>query len=169
MISYDSIAWYCMLLRYWLRRAGCVSQDAYILHNICKYSKYLLIPNGQRWHQLGSVQCMKGSQSVNQSHVASNQSRWSRQRNFFLLLSFLDAATYLAPTPFNTFKFSRITWLSHLASFCELLLFQFAESYVKSMGHSSPPPPPYLPGCPHMVHVWPLWGEHLLSGSWVLA
>ena len=32
MISYDSIAWYCMLLRCWLRRAGCVSQDAYILH-----------------------------------------------------------------------------------------------------------------------------------------
>ena len=29
MISYDSIAWYCMLLRCWLRRAGCVSQDAY--------------------------------------------------------------------------------------------------------------------------------------------
>ena len=24
MISYDSIAWYCMLLRCWLRRAGCV-------------------------------------------------------------------------------------------------------------------------------------------------
>ena len=34
MISYDSIAWYCMLLRCWLRRAGYVSQDAYILHNI---------------------------------------------------------------------------------------------------------------------------------------
>ena len=32
MISYDSIAWYCMLLRCWLRRAGCVSEDAYILH-----------------------------------------------------------------------------------------------------------------------------------------
>ena len=32
MIFYDSIAWYCMLLRFWLRRAGCVSQDAYILH-----------------------------------------------------------------------------------------------------------------------------------------
>ena len=28
MISYDSIAWYCMLLRCWLRLAGCVSQDA---------------------------------------------------------------------------------------------------------------------------------------------
>ena len=32
MISYDSIAWYCMFLPCWLRRAGCVSQDAYILH-----------------------------------------------------------------------------------------------------------------------------------------
>ena len=31
MISHDSIAWYCMLLRCWLRRAGCVSQDVYIL------------------------------------------------------------------------------------------------------------------------------------------
>ena len=30
------------------------------------------------------------------------------------------------------------------------------------MGYSSPPPPSYLPGCPHMVHVWPLWGEYLL-------
>ena len=41
MISYDSIAWYCMLLRCWLRRAGCVSQDAYILENTvdtsCKF------------------------------------------------------------------------------------------------------------------------------------
>ena len=24
----------CIVLRSWLRRAGCVSQDAYILHNI---------------------------------------------------------------------------------------------------------------------------------------
>ena len=37
MISYDSIAWYCMLLRCWLRCVGCVSQDAYILHNIYNY------------------------------------------------------------------------------------------------------------------------------------
>ena len=35
MISYDSIAWYSILLRCWLRRADCVSQDAYILH--CMY------------------------------------------------------------------------------------------------------------------------------------
>ena len=45
MISYDSIAWYCMLLRCWLRRAGCVSQDAYILHNFLmnlpKFSEFL--------------------------------------------------------------------------------------------------------------------------------
>ena len=32
MISYDSFAWYCMLLWCWVRRAGCVLQDAYILH-----------------------------------------------------------------------------------------------------------------------------------------
>ena len=47
MISYDSIAWYCMLLRYWLRRAGCVSQDAYILHIyiyiLCNLSIWLFI------------------------------------------------------------------------------------------------------------------------------
>ena len=36
MVSYDSIAWYCMLLQCWLRRAGCVSQDAYILHFLSK-------------------------------------------------------------------------------------------------------------------------------------
>ena len=32
-------AWYCMLLRCWLWRAGCVSQDAYILHRY--YYKYI--------------------------------------------------------------------------------------------------------------------------------
>ena len=36
MIYYDSIAWHCMLLQCWLRRAGCVSQDAYILHVIAE-------------------------------------------------------------------------------------------------------------------------------------
>ena len=39
MISYDSIAWYCMLLRCWLRRAGCVSQDACILHLLWRKTK----------------------------------------------------------------------------------------------------------------------------------
>ena len=45
MISYDSIAWYYMLLRCWLRCAGCVSQDAYILHNKVYNKDYI-------YHQL---------------------------------------------------------------------------------------------------------------------
>ena len=34
LIVSNSIAQYCTLLRCWLRRAGCVSQDAYILHRL---------------------------------------------------------------------------------------------------------------------------------------
>merc|ERR1712208_9174 len=35
LIVSNSIAQYCTLLRCWLRRAGCVSQDAFILHYLC--------------------------------------------------------------------------------------------------------------------------------------
>ena len=36
MIS-NFIAWYCILLYSWLRCTGCISQDAYLLHNINSY------------------------------------------------------------------------------------------------------------------------------------
>ena len=40
-MSLHCIVWCCMVLYCWLRRAGCISQDTYLLYNyLCKFTKW---------------------------------------------------------------------------------------------------------------------------------
>ena len=70
-MSFHCIVWYCMVLYYilrycmllhcWLRRAGCISQDTYLLYCIILYSWIKVARPHPRWFHPTDSECLKGS------------------------------------------------------------------------------------------------------------